>query len=165
MNQDNNKGSRKKETEHGYIDEDLYRKIVEVMPIPCVDLVVKNNGQFLLCKRINKPAQGEWWPPGGRILKGESSAEAAHRKIKEEIGVSAQNLEFLTIKDYFFKDSALGPSSHSVNSIYTAEIASKDSLLLDQQHSVFQWFSTIDKKWAKPVREILELAGYHYENS
>ena len=61
-----------------------YKRILEVMPIITVDGIIMHNGKFLLLKRANKPLQGRYWTPGGRVYKGERLAEAFKRKMKEE---------------------------------------------------------------------------------
>lgn len=39
-----------------FIDNDLYNKIKQVIPIPCVDLLIKDeNKNILLLKRNNEP--------------------------------------------------------------------------------------------------------------
>jgi len=54
------------------IQENLYKKILEYLPILCVDVIIKDlNGSILLIKRNNEPLKGEWWVIGGRVLHGE----------------------------------------------------------------------------------------------
>ena len=66
------------------IENELYDKIREVLPTVCVDLLVTNEQkQYLLAKRIEKPAKGSWWFPGGRIHKGETWQECAKRKGRD----------------------------------------------------------------------------------
>ena len=70
-----------------FIAWELYRQILEFMPIPCVDIAVVANGAVLLVLRDDAPAQGEWWLPGGRILKGEMMRDTAIRKARQEVGI------------------------------------------------------------------------------
>jgi len=50
------------------IDEDLYDQILNVIPIPCVDILLEDRyNRIFLLKRINEPAQDAWWFPGGRV--------------------------------------------------------------------------------------------------
>jgi hypothetical protein len=46
-----------------------WRVIVENVPLVSVDLVVEHDGGVLLGKRENEPAQGEWFVPGGTVLR------------------------------------------------------------------------------------------------
>ncbi|WP_259346526.1 NUDIX domain-containing protein [Vibrio rotiferianus] len=46
-------------------------------PLVSIDLVIENaQGQTLLWLHNNRPAQGFWFVPGGRVLKGESLKDA-----------------------------------------------------------------------------------------
>jgi 8-oxo-dGTP diphosphatase len=56
-------------------------------PEVCVGAVAVDNDQLLLIRRGRGPAQGEWSVPGGRVLPGETLAEAVVRELLEETGV------------------------------------------------------------------------------
>jgi colanic acid biosynthesis protein WcaH len=65
------------DTSRVFLDKELFSTVIESTPLISIDLVVKNNlGQTLLGQRLNKPAKGFWFVPGGRILKDESLATA-----------------------------------------------------------------------------------------
>jgi colanic acid biosynthesis protein WcaH len=143
------------------IPADFYRKIVQVMPISCVDVIVSSRGKFLLCKRKNKPAQGKWWFIGGRVFKNETLQDAVRRKVLEETGMSKMKIKkLLAAKETIFKDSAFGPSTHSVNSVFLVETNSKNLLRPDSQSSELHWFSRIDGHWQSYVKDVLRLAGF-----
>ena len=42
------------------IPADEYKHILDIMPIPAVDLVVVHEGKVLLVKRTNEPEKGKW---------------------------------------------------------------------------------------------------------
>jgi hypothetical protein len=42
-----------------WIEDELYRKILERMPIPTVDVIIVHKGKFLLLRRNNPPVKGE----------------------------------------------------------------------------------------------------------
>ena len=153
------KGNQK----HGIIGKKLYKDIVSVMPITCVDLILIYVNKFLLGKRTNKPLKNKWCFSGGRILKGESPIKAVYRKLKEETGLNKKDVEsvsFLTVKDVFYSESEFDSSTHNINLIYKIRIKSPDNLKSDSQHSNLKWFSNIDKKWPLYVREALKLGGF-----
>ncbi len=52
-------------------------------------------GRVLLVKRRNEPFAGRWSLPGGRVEAGESLADAVHREVLEETGVTAGSLTLL----------------------------------------------------------------------
>ncbi|MBU6500529.1 MAG: NUDIX domain-containing protein [Patescibacteria group bacterium] len=142
------------------IPEALYRKIVGVMPIPCVDAVIVRGKKFLLGKRINKPAKGQWFVIGGRVLKGESLEAAVRRHVQTETGISGVKVKkFLIAAPTMFKNSAQGPSSHTINSVFLVELSEK-KLLLNNENEKLKWFSRIDKNWHPYVKNVLQLAGF-----
>jgi len=67
-----------------------------------VQVVVKRNNEFLLV-RLGY-AHGLWTFPGGKIDRGETNIEAAHREIREETGLKIKNVkkigEYKTEKEY-----------------------------------------------------------------
>ena len=59
--------------------------------VPCVGaIVVDDAGRFLLIRRANPPAQGQWSLPGGRVEPGEDWLDAVVRELLEETGVTAR---------------------------------------------------------------------------
>ena len=56
----------------GWIDEKLFLKIRKLMPIATVDILTVHNSGMLLMLRNNDPAKGVWFPPGGRVIYGET---------------------------------------------------------------------------------------------
>ena len=66
-------------TEEKPIPPSKWQAIVENIPLVSVDLVVEHDGGVLLGKRENEPAKGEWFVPGGTVLKNETRTEAVHR--------------------------------------------------------------------------------------
>lgn len=132
------------------------------MPIACVDAIVVRNGSFLLVKRTNKPAQGAWWFPGGRVLKGEFLVDAVKRKVKEEIGLDVMIKQNLGCKETLFPDGPFGEPTHTINIVYLCSpLDSSKEIELDAQSEVFEWFTNIDHDWDPYVKEFLLSAGFH----
>lgn len=130
------------------ISFDLYKKILDVIPILCVDIIIKHRGKFLLVKRLNEPAKGLWWPPGGRVLKGETIEDAAKRKIKEELGIKSRIVKALGYYEGFFKESAFGLKSgtHSLSIVVLAETISFD-IKLDKQSGSWEFLKNLPKEF------------------
>jgi len=145
-----------------WIEPSLYKKILAAVPVPCVDAVIVNRNRFLLGKRINKPAKGQWWFIGGRIFKEELLQQAVARHIKEETGIAKIRIKrFLTTKETIFKNSAQGPRSHTVNSVFLVEVPYKNYLPPKNSENLqLKWFSKINKRWPAYVRKVLKLAGF-----
>jgi ADP-ribose pyrophosphatase YjhB (NUDIX family) len=122
------------------IDKDLYRQIVRVMPISCVDLVVANDyGQVLLTKRKNEPAMGEWWFPGGRVHYLETRVQAAARKLREECGLEADQLVELGTFDVIVERADDDSKSHAITTLYYAKVSRRQTFTLDSQNSKAEW--------------------------
>ena len=157
------KSNELKNRKEGWISDELYKKILEVMPVPCVDIVVAaGRGRFLLGKRKNKPACGTWWFIGGRIMKGESLERAALRHVKIESGISNATLvKILGARGTMFRDSAQGPASHTINTIFLAKVPYQKIVVpADSENSKVEWFSKIDKRWPSYIKDTLFLAGF-----
>jgi colanic acid biosynthesis protein WcaH len=59
-------------------DKERFIELIRALPLVSVDLVLVRDGrEVLLGLRTNRPAQGSWFVPGGRILKNEKRADAS----------------------------------------------------------------------------------------
>lgn len=155
-----------------YIEGKLYKQILRTIPIPCVDVVIVHRGKprtrastmrdrFLLGKRVNKPARGEWWFVGGRILKGETLEQAVARHVKLETGINKIKIKkLLTTRGTMFGNSAQGPPSHTINTVFLVEAGTDKLSLGDGENRELRWFSRINKNWRPYVKEMLRLAGF-----
>ena len=124
------------------ISETQYKLIVETMPIICVDLLIINDGKFLLLKRDNEPARGEFWFPGGRILKLEKIKTAALRKAKEEVNLKCVFQNIVTIEETIFKkNSEMHSDKHTINIVCKLLVDDITNIKLDDLHSSFLWTS------------------------
>ena len=53
-----------------FLSESTFQTIIGATPLVSIDLIVKNaKGEVLLGYRTNRPAQGYWFVPGGRVQK------------------------------------------------------------------------------------------------
>jgi len=129
-----------------FLDKETFSTVIESTPLVSIDLVVKNkHGQALLGERLNKPAKGNWFVPGGRILKDESMADAFKRLTKEELGqaFSINQAELLGPFDHFYSDNVFGDefSTHYVAIAYVLTLDTDlEELPLDVQHGSYKWF-------------------------
>jgi len=130
------------------IPKKQYIKILENLPVLCVDIIVQNKkGQYLLVKRANEPKKGRWWVIGGRLLKKESLAQAAARKVKEETG---QQINNLCPVGYFELINGANPFGltfkyHTVSLVFTAVIDDLKPVKLDNQSSEFKFSRKLPK--------------------
>jgi colanic acid biosynthesis protein WcaH len=129
------------------LEKKEFLEVLDRTKLVAIDLVVKDpNERILVGFRVNEPAKGTWFVPGGRIMKDETLEEAFERISEEEIG----------IKHFISEARLLGPFSHDYeNNFYlepgitTQYIVLAFELRLNNdnkpknknQHSAFEWIS------------------------
>jgi len=69
-----------------FLSADLYGRIEASMPIACVDFVPVRDGRLGLIRRAS-PHGEVWCHLGGRVLRGETLADALRRHCTETIGL------------------------------------------------------------------------------
>jgi len=130
-----------------------FQQAVAALPLVSVDWVLTNPaGELLVGQRLNAPALGTWFTPGGRIRKGEPLAVALRRVAAEELGLAearagalAQRGEPMGAWDHFYPDAAFSPTmpTHYVNLPYAARLSEAEvsalSLPVGEQHGHWQW--------------------------
>ena len=125
------------------IKKNLYNKIIQSIPILCVDIIVKNHSRFLLLKRNNEPLKNSFYLPGGRVFKGENLHSSAARKLLEETGINVKknDLEIVGIyQDNFRKNAFENNVKYSTISIvFIYEMFSYKNIVYDTQSSDFKW--------------------------
>ena len=128
-----------------FIPEFEYKSILSSLPILCVDLLISNNGKFLLLKRNTEPAKGEYWFPGGRLLKLESIKEACLRKAEEEVNLECDFENIISVEETIFrKNSSMSSDIHTVNIVCKLTTNNIKKIKLDNLHSNFLWASFQD---------------------
>lgn len=142
-----------------WLPDEVFKGVVAVTPLISIDLVVKNSrNEILLGKRINQPAQGYWFVPGGRVLKGESLSDAFQRLCDIEIGMKflLSQGSFLGVYEHFYADSVFGQSgltTHYVVLAYLIQIDNDQLPLVFTQHEQFAWWSLEDVLKSSAVHE------------
>ncbi len=128
------------------LDNDFFRTVVSHTPLVSIDLIVRNTqDQVLLGLRANRPAQGHWFVPGGRILKEETLANAFKRLTQDELGQEMLicNAHYLGLYEHFYDDSSFGShvSTHYVVNGFEIQLSNDDLNFPQEQHYGFCWFS------------------------
>lgn len=123
---------------------ETFKTVVASTPLVSIDLIVRDpQGRILLGQRNNRPAQGYWFVPGGRILKDETLQDALQRLLQMELGITTQpdTCSFLGVYQHFYPDnfSEASFSTHYVVLAYQLHITSAQLALPDVQHSAFLW--------------------------
>lgn len=121
---------------------DKYAKILKVLPILCVDIIIRNSrGEYLLVKRVNEPKKDKWWVIGGRVLKGESLEDAVVRKVREETSLWVKNIRPI---GYFELVNGVNPFGlsfgyHTVSVVFAVTIDDYQIVKLDNQSTGFKF--------------------------
>lgn len=121
-----------------YIEDSLYRVMVQSLPIACADVIVKRGKHYLLVRRRDEPLRGSLWVPGGRILKNEPSKVAAERKVLEETGIKVKDLKFIGYYEDFYDRSAFGVGSHTISMVFEGE-ALPGNVTIDSHSYDYVW--------------------------
>ena len=142
-----------------WLSEDLFRTACAALPLVSIDLLVTRPStqgrEVLLGLRNNRPAQGWWFTPGGRIRKNEPLATAMSRLALEEIGLHPDWLHrtiLLGAWDHFYPDSAFDPdiSTHYINLPYALHLTQVEAQTVqpatgkDFQHESWMWLPISD---------------------
>ena len=124
----------------------LYKRIIDLLPILCVDAAVLHKGKYILVKRKNEPVKGGWWVPGGRVLKGETMEEAVIRKTKEELGIKVKIIKPLGYFEHYFRENEFGVKSgiHQVSIVFLVKPLSLN-IKLDEQSGTWEFSKNLPK--------------------
>jgi colanic acid biosynthesis protein WcaH len=136
------------------LDDATFKTIIDSTPLISIDLVVRDaEGRVLLGQRLNRPAQGFWFVPGGRILKGESLGSAFRRLTLVELGteINIADARYLGLYEHFYDDSiytneskGVEISTHYVVNGFEVVLTSAKDLTTNnlpaEQHDAYQWF-------------------------
>ncbi|MEM7125927.1 MAG: NUDIX domain-containing protein [Chloroflexota bacterium] len=143
-----------------FIPSELYFQILENMPVACVDVAIVANGSVLLVNRQDAPARGEWWVPGGRVLKGEMMRDAAIRKAYDEVGIECHVGPIIHTAETIFPDGPNNIPVHSINSCFFLYPTAPDfKPVLDNHHTEFRWVNQIPSGLHPYVERCLMGAG------
>ncbi|MCG7601006.1 GDP-mannose mannosyl hydrolase [Halomonas sp. McH1-25] len=145
-----------------WLSEQTFRTVVESTPLVSIDLVIRNReGRILLGRRLNRPAQGFWFVPGGRIQKNEPLDEAFQRITKYELGqvFTRRQARLMGIYEHFYRDSVFGkeeemPDTHYVVLGYSMFLPDDFNLVPPAiQHSDYRWWRRDEMTSSPEVHE------------
>lgn len=141
----------------GWISDDDWETIVANVPIVSVDLLVRYKGGLLFGKRINKPAKGYWFLPGGRVQKGETRREAVHRIAEAELGISVDIVESLGAFEHIYNTSDVDgvETKHYLANGYVVEV-NNGRPTADDQHEAVQVFQSAPDPLHPNIRTYLD---------
>lgn len=137
----------------GYLSSNDLRTAIGLVPLVSLDLVISDTlGRVLVGFRLNSPARGTWFTPGGRIRKGEGLGAAMLRIAMVELGMPKEGASVVVQRallmgawDHFYPDAAFSPTvnTHYVNLPYAASLSEAEvnalNLPVGEQHGHWQW--------------------------
>ena len=139
------------------LDRNTFLHVVQHAPLISMDLLIPYQDQLLMGRRINEPARGSWFVPGGRIRKNETLEQAFERLCQAELGLTLALDQarlvgaFTHHYDSNFAE-APGVSTHYVVLGYQLPASCLDPALTSlpvEQHAAYAWVGPQEK--AKPV--------------
>ena len=133
------------------LSKSRFSTIVKSTPLVSIDLCILKGRDLLLGKRINPPAKGFFFVPGGRIFKSELINDALKRILKDELGFLLKDgheifLKNMGLYEHFYNDNFLGNYKFGTHYVVLAYLVPFDSLInsqkqvLSDQHSEYIWF-------------------------
>ena len=129
-----------------FLRHEDFATVVRSTPLISIDLIVANtHGEFLLGKRLNRPAQGYWFVPGGRVQKDEALHVAFERLTEAELGLRLplSAAEFYGVWQHFYGDNFSGDdfSTHYIVLGFRLRVSENDLQLPDVQHDAYRWMA------------------------
>ncbi|MBN3788787.1 GDP-mannose mannosyl hydrolase [Burkholderia sp. Ac-20353] len=125
---------------------DTFLRVIDATPLIAIDLIVRNDeGSYLLGHRVNRPAQGFWFVPGGRIRKNERLDDAFRRITRDELGCSdleRSDAELIGVYEHLYDDNfggEPGVSTHYVVLGYKLREKVDLAALPNAQHTAYRW--------------------------
>jgi len=101
--------------------------------------VVIRERQVLLVKRGNEPDAGLWGFPGGHVDLGEAAIDAAVRELREETGVIALPVRYLTNVDFIEKDDSGNTRFHFLLAAVLCDFHSGEPIAQDDVTDATWW--------------------------
>lgn len=130
-----------------FLDKDTFSTVVKSTPLISIDLIVKNSDdEVLLGQRLNKPACGSWFVPGGRVFKNEKIEDAFKRTTQNELGVeiNINSATFKGIYQHFYNDNVFNDEFSTHYIVMAFEIHITNTPNTNNQHENYKWFSIND---------------------
>lgn len=124
-----------------------FSQVIKYSPLFSIDFIVTTpDNDILFGKRVNEPAKGYWFTPGGRVYKNEMHISAIKRLLHEELNVDDYDLdllEFNSLTDHIYDNNVFNNDfgTHYINYSYNMPV---DGGIIDQinasdQHEEMMW--------------------------
>ena len=133
-----------------YIEQKEYLKIIQSLPISCVDIIIKNkNNEYLLVQRNSDPLKNHYFLVGGRVNLNETLLSAAKRKLNEEVGLNVDKFEFIGVYQDFFDRNSFGKCEiyHTISLVFLINIIGNEKIKLNKFSSSYKWSKELPKRF------------------
>ncbi len=143
-----------------WLTDQTFRTVVAAAPLVSIDLLVENvKGEVLLGQRLNRPASGFWFVPGGRIQKNETLDLAFQRLTLLELGRAFERsqAQLLGVYEHFYTDCVFGDSEGDPDTHYVVlcyQLRLPDDIVLSppaEQHECYRWWVKEDMQSSEEV--------------
>lgn len=132
-----------------WLTDQVFKTVISSTPLISIDLIVRNEqNQVLLGWRLNAPAKGFWFVPGGRIQKNETLDNVFRRLLKEELGIKKtihrSEAKFLGLYEHFYDNNVFDENYSTHYIVFAYEISIEQTKLEDfpkMQHRDYMWIS------------------------
>ena len=135
-----------------WLPDETFKSIIQHTPLISIDLIVRNEqGHVLLGKRVNAPAKGYWFVPGGRVRKNETLDDAFVRLVREELGIESgvtrADAKFLGVFEHFYDDNVFNDKfeTHYIVLAYELNVKRMEINEIYSQHQDYIYLNTNEK--------------------
>lgn len=135
-----------------WLPDETFKSIIQHTPLISIDLIVRNKqGHVLLGKRVNAPAKGYWFVPGGRVRKNETLDDAFVRLVREELGIESgvtrADAKFLGVFEHFYDDNVFNDKfeTHYIVLAYELNVKRMEINEIYSQHQDYIYLNTNEK--------------------
>ena len=127
------------------LSAEQFLSVLTHAPLVAIDVVVRaRDGAVLMGRRINEPAQGCWFVPGGSIKKGETLEVAFERISRTEFGRSLpfDQARLLGAYTHFYDTNFAGVQgigTHCIVLAYELRVPVEIESMPQDQHDGYRW--------------------------
>ena len=132
-----------------YLPDIEYKKIINSMPIFCIDFLITCQEKYLLIKRNEEPLKNDYWVIGGRLMFKETIKDAAKRIQTREIGRYYSKFKEIGFSNYFFPINKESRATHTPALLFKITVEETFNPIVDKQHSSFIWSRKIPNELLK----------------
>ncbi len=132
------------------LPDDAFAQVVHHAPLVSIDLIIQDpQGMILTGLRVNEPARGTYFVPGGVIRKNETIRVAFERIVRAELGLirSVDEASFMGVFEHFYETNRFGEPGYGTHYVVLAhrlELRARPTIELDAQHSTVRWMTPAD---------------------